>query len=165
MLLADEPHANGIGGGIRKLRQHSQAWGCVSAILLLQLIKASYRRYPLNPGSDTTPIYPCDRVILQLQLTQTAFCPPSIFISTSQWTPRAALLLDTVYKMDSSQAPLISNESREEELEYEADDGLDSASVASKASDGKPSVFVLVLTFTAGISGLLFGCKLCSSLL
>ncbi|CAM1509323.1 Fc.00g030620.m01.CDS01 [Cosmosporella sp. VM-42] len=60
--------------------------------------------------------------------------------------------------MDSSQAPLISNDRREEELEYDGDDtGLDSASVASKAGDGKPSTFVLLLTFAAGISGLLFG--------
>lgn len=60
--------------------------------------------------------------------------------------------------MDSSQAPLISNDAREEQLEYEAEDHLDSASNISKAGDGKPSVFVLLLTFAAGISGLLFGC-------
>ena len=59
--------------------------------------------------------------------------------------------------MDSSQAPLISNDHREEELEYEGDAGLDSAGEASKAGDGKPSTFVLLLTFAAGISGLLFG--------
>lgn len=66
--------------------------------------------------------------------------------------------------MDSSQAPLISNESREEDLEYEADDRLDSASDAGKGPDGTPSIFVIVLTFAAGISGLLFGCMNRSSL-
>lgn len=66
--------------------------------------------------------------------------------------------------MDSSQAPLISNEAREEDLEYEADDGLDSASDAGKGPDGTPSIFVIVLTFAAGISGLLFGCTVHSCL-
>lgn len=60
--------------------------------------------------------------------------------------------------MDSSQAPLISEEDRHGELQYEADDAdHDTASDASKA-ETKPGVFVLVLTFAAGISGLLFGC-------
>lgn len=58
--------------------------------------------------------------------------------------------------MDSPQAPLISEEQRQGELQYEAEDA-DAASVASKG-ETKPGAFVLLLTFAAGISGLLFGC-------
>lgn len=58
--------------------------------------------------------------------------------------------------MDSSQAPLISDESRDVDLD---DDVVDTAPPsAGKAADAKPSAFVLALTFAAGISGLLFGC-------
>lgn len=62
--------------------------------------------------------------------------------------------------MESSQAPLISNRSREEnELEYDADDATDTASNAShRHPDARPGLFVVLLTFAAGISGLLFGC-------
>ena len=59
--------------------------------------------------------------------------------------------------MDSSQAPLIAGHSDEEELEYDVAQG--SPAEAGKAEGGMPSLFVLVLTFAAGISGLLFGCK------
>ncbi|KAK0386873.1 hypothetical protein NLU13_5186 [Sarocladium strictum] len=61
--------------------------------------------------------------------------------------------------MESSQAPLISNRSREEnELEYDADDATDTASNAShRHPDARPGLFVVLLTFAAGISGLLFG--------
>jgi MFS transporter, SP family, solute carrier family 2 (myo-inositol transporter), member 13 len=61
--------------------------------------------------------------------------------------------------MDSPQAPLIAGR-REDEFEYEAEDAAtDTASNASRTPDAKPGVFVLLLTFAAGISGLLFGCK------
>ncbi|KAF5649724.1 Myo-inositol transporter 1 [Fusarium tjaetaba] len=57
--------------------------------------------------------------------------------------------------MDSSQAPLIAGHSDEEELEYDVAQG--SPVEAGKTEGGMPSLFVLVLTFAAGISGLLFG--------
>jgi SP family myo-inositol transporter-like MFS transporter 13 len=64
--------------------------------------------------------------------------------------------------MDSSQAPLIASEARDNdnELEYDADDATDTASIASRQPDARPGIFVVLLTFAAGISGLLFGCKL-----
>lgn len=58
--------------------------------------------------------------------------------------------------MDSSQAPLIAGHSDEEELEYDVAQG--SPAEAGKEGSGMPSMFVLALTFAAGISGLLFGC-------
>jgi len=58
--------------------------------------------------------------------------------------------------MDSSQAPLIAGHGDEEELEYDSAQG--SPIEAGKTGSGMPSVFVLALTFAAGISGLLFGC-------
>lgn len=64
--------------------------------------------------------------------------------------------------MDNSQAPLISGAHRdeeEEELEYDVDEAQYVAD-ADKAADSGPSTFVLALTFAAGISGLLFGCRL-----
>ncbi|KAF4985084.1 hypothetical protein FDECE_16838 [Fusarium decemcellulare] len=57
--------------------------------------------------------------------------------------------------MDSSQAPLIAGNRDEEELEYDVADG--SPAEAGKTGNDRPSTFVLVLTFAAGISGLLFG--------
>jgi MFS transporter, SP family, solute carrier family 2 (myo-inositol transporter), member 13 len=61
--------------------------------------------------------------------------------------------------MESAHAPLISNEPRDDnELEYDADDATDTASNASRLPDARPGIFVLLLTFAAGISGLLFGC-------
>ncbi|KAF4981585.1 hypothetical protein FZEAL_2651 [Fusarium zealandicum] len=62
--------------------------------------------------------------------------------------------LDTL-RMDSSQAPLIAGNQDEEELEY---DVADAAPVETgKTGSDRPSTFVVVLTFAAGISGLLFG--------
>lgn len=63
--------------------------------------------------------------------------------------------------MNSPEEPLISPDQRNGELQYDADDAdtLDAASVASKI-ETKPGVFILLLTFAAGISGLLFGCML-----
>ncbi|KAL6852910.1 hypothetical protein ACO1O0_007458 [Amphichorda felina] len=57
--------------------------------------------------------------------------------------------------MDSPHEPLISDEQRHGELHYAADDA-DNAIEASKA-ETKPGTFMLLLTFAAGISGLLFG--------
>lgn len=64
--------------------------------------------------------------------------------------------------MDSLQAPLIASDPRDNdnELEYDADDATDTASIASRQPDARPGLFVILLTFAAGISGLLFGCKL-----
>ncbi|KAH0495469.1 hypothetical protein TgHK011_009019 [Trichoderma gracile] len=60
--------------------------------------------------------------------------------------------------MDSSQAPLISHSRHDDDAPYDA--ALDepaSRSAAGKASSEQPGLFVLILTFAAGISGLLFG--------
>ena len=61
--------------------------------------------------------------------------------------------------MDGPQAPLISDEQRHGELQY-AVDNADNSIEADKA-ETKPGAFVLLLTFAAGISGLLFGCQSC----
>lgn len=62
-----------------------------------------------------------------------------------------------------SHSPLISPEVRHGELQYDADQGaspdLETTIDLSKAKT-KPGLFVLLLTFAAGISGLLFGCEL-----
>lgn len=64
--------------------------------------------------------------------------------------------------MDSPQEPLISDQQRRGELQYDADDAEpapdDYAGPELSKPDTKPGVFVLMLTFAAGISGLLFGC-------
>ncbi|KAL6887016.1 general substrate transporter [Trichoderma evansii] len=60
--------------------------------------------------------------------------------------------------MDSSQAPLISSNRHDDDAPYDTvDDVPGSRAGAGKATDGRPGVFVLILTFAAGISGLLFG--------
>lgn len=60
--------------------------------------------------------------------------------------------------MTSSQEPLISSDARDEDALYDHVD-IDPAAAGSGTTDGgRPSLFVLVLTFAAGISGLLFGC-------
>ena len=59
--------------------------------------------------------------------------------------------------MDSSQAPLISGGRHEDELEHD-DHDHHVAIDATKLSENSPGAFVLLLTFAAGISGLLFGC-------
>lgn len=62
--------------------------------------------------------------------------------------------------MDSSQAPLISNNRHDDDAPYDAvDDEPGSRASPAKATDGHPGLFVLILTFAAGISGLLFGCE------
>ncbi|EGR46003.1 uncharacterized protein TRIREDRAFT_80767 [Trichoderma reesei QM6a] len=61
--------------------------------------------------------------------------------------------------MDSSQAPLISNSRHDDDAPYDGalDDGSASRDAVGKASSEQPGLFVLILTFAAGISGLLFG--------
>ncbi|PNP37976.1 hypothetical protein TGAM01_v204706 [Trichoderma gamsii] len=60
--------------------------------------------------------------------------------------------------MDSSQAPLISSNRHDDDAPYDTVDDVPGArAAAGKATDGRPGVFVLILTFAAGISGLLFG--------
>ncbi|KAH6605036.1 hypothetical protein Trco_006743 [Trichoderma cornu-damae] len=60
--------------------------------------------------------------------------------------------------MDSSQAPLIASNRHDDDAPYDAvDDEPGSRDAAGKAPGGQPGVFVLALTFAAGISGLLFG--------
>ncbi|RFU74467.1 hypothetical protein TARUN_7792 [Trichoderma arundinaceum] len=60
--------------------------------------------------------------------------------------------------MDSSQAPLISSNRHDDDAPYDAVDDVPASRAATgKATDGQPGLFVLILTFAAGISGLLFG--------
>ncbi|GJN83850.1 hypothetical protein PLIIFM63780_007401 [Purpureocillium lilacinum] len=64
--------------------------------------------------------------------------------------------------MDASQAPLMAGEPRDDDPDFDADrDALQhgSARPEDKAPEAGYGVFVLALTFAAGISGLLFGCK------
>ncbi|KFA61643.1 hypothetical protein S40285_06198 [Stachybotrys chlorohalonatus IBT 40285] len=60
--------------------------------------------------------------------------------------------------MDSPQAPLIPDDRRELELQDDVDDNRAYEPVkAAQRSPPQPGLFVLLLTFAAGISGLLFG--------
>ncbi|EHK18725.1 uncharacterized protein TRIVIDRAFT_44305 [Trichoderma virens Gv29-8] len=60
--------------------------------------------------------------------------------------------------MDSSQAPLIASNRHDDDAPYDAvDDEPASRAISGKAINEHPSLFVLILTFAAGISGLLFG--------
>lgn len=62
--------------------------------------------------------------------------------------------------MDSQEAPLISDDQRHNELQYDADDAnADTEPAGFDKPESKPGLFVLLLTFSAGISGLLFGCE------
>lgn len=63
--------------------------------------------------------------------------------------------------MDSPQAPLIADRNRdEEELEYDVATSIRRSPAEPDKPEGKrPSTFMLLLTFAAGIGGLLFGCK------
>lgn len=63
--------------------------------------------------------------------------------------------------MDSPEAPLIPEDQRNGELQYDADDAdVETESGGFDKPEAKPGLFVLLLTFSAGISGLLFGCEL-----
>ncbi|UKZ82241.1 hypothetical protein TrVFT333_010026 [Trichoderma virens FT-333] len=60
--------------------------------------------------------------------------------------------------MDSSQAPLIASNRHDDDAPYDAvDDEPASRATSGKAINEHPGLFVLILTFAAGISGLLFG--------
>ncbi|KAI9901324.1 hypothetical protein N3K66_003141 [Trichothecium roseum] len=59
--------------------------------------------------------------------------------------------------MESPEEPLISAQHRQGELEYDDSDAEETASNTSKQGESKPGVFVFLLIFSAGISGLLFG--------
>jgi SP family myo-inositol transporter-like MFS transporter 13 len=68
--------------------------------------------------------------------------------------------------MDSSHEPLISDrDAQGEEHQREFEDAASdvAASEAGKSATARPGLFVLLLTFAAGISGLLFGCEFSSS--
>lgn len=69
--------------------------------------------------------------------------------------------------MDNLQAPLISNRDPDE-LEDDLDDAVESgASVpagSGHADKSSPGLFMWLLTISAGISGLLFGCTSLQSL-
>ena len=62
--------------------------------------------------------------------------------------------------MEGSHSPLISDEVRHAELQYDPDGADDDTASELSKSEAKPGIFVLLLTFAAGISGLLFGCEL-----
>lgn len=70
----------------------------------------------------------------------------------------------TMEDQDSPRAPLMAgSESRPDDIEsYDARDGPSPRGPGNSA-DTSPGVFVLALTLAAGISGLLFGCKLPSA--
>ncbi|UNI16139.1 hypothetical protein JDV02_002605 [Purpureocillium takamizusanense] len=61
--------------------------------------------------------------------------------------------------MDASQAPLMAGEPRDDDddLDYETDRGASRQDEEDKAPEAGYGLFVLALTFAAGISGLLFG--------
>jgi hypothetical protein len=64
--------------------------------------------------------------------------------------------------MDSSHEPLISDrDAQGGELEPELEDAASDVAVSGtgKPATARPGLFVLLLTFAAGISGLLFGCE------
>ncbi len=63
--------------------------------------------------------------------------------------------------MDSPEAPLISEEQRNGELQYVDADDADTEPGSLDKPEALPGLFVLLLTFSAGISGLLFGCGFC----
>jgi MFS transporter, SP family, solute carrier family 2 (myo-inositol transporter), member 13 len=58
---------------------------------------------------------------------------------------------------DAAQQPLMSHETREEERPSGETDHAD-VSVLLEKNLRHPGIFVWLLTFSAGISGLLFGC-------
>lgn len=70
-------------------------------------------------------------------------------------------------EMDTLQEPLISNrdpDDREDVLDDDIQDLPSTSANASHHGDGSsPGLFMWLLTFSAGISGLLFGCMACSS--
>lgn len=71
-------------------------------------------------------------------------------------------------EMDTLQEPLISNrdpDDREDVLDDDVQDLPSTSATASHHGDGSsPGLFMWLLTFSAGISGLLFGCRPCTSL-
>lgn len=59
---------------------------------------------------------------------------------------------------NQQQAPLISNRDREEDYEDGLDDALGQAASLEAGKASSPGLFMWLLTFSAGIGGLLFGC-------
>lgn len=57
--------------------------------------------------------------------------------------------------MTGSDAPLIANA----DPGPDADSDYDEASVTSKTPEPPPGLFIWLLTLSAGMSGILFGCK------
>lgn len=64
--------------------------------------------------------------------------------------------------MDNLQAPLISNRDPDDRHDDELDEAVEAAANAPARSTAvdksSPGLFMWLLTFSAGISGLLFGC-------
>lgn len=56
------------------------------------------------------------------------------------------------------QAPLISNRDHEEDYEEGLDDAVGRAAPLDAGKATSPGLFMWLLTFSAGIGGLLFGC-------
>ena len=63
---------------------------------------------------------------------------------------------------DRADEPLMRNENGEGDFDEEEARGHDARGDLKQLEDGllRPGLFVWLLTFSAGISGLLFGCKL-----
>ena len=86
---------------------------------------------------------------------------PQLYANHTRWpeAPSVARVLNVFDNMDSSQAPLMSDERHEDELHSESDLTAAADGETGKSRDAQPGLFVVMLTFAAGISGLLFGCR------
>jgi SP family myo-inositol transporter-like MFS transporter 13 len=61
--------------------------------------------------------------------------------------------------MDSAQAPLMADNRRGDDLDNDGAEDI-RPHRSNKTDNANPGIFVVILTIAAGISGLLFGCKL-----
>lgn len=59
---------------------------------------------------------------------------------------------------NQQQAPLISNQDHGDDYEDGLDDAVGPAALLDASKASSPSLFMWLLTFSAGIGGLLFGC-------
>lgn len=60
---------------------------------------------------------------------------------------------------EQADEPLIGRQSQQEDSDSNHDEDLSDVSLLLEKNLRKPGLFVWLLTFSAGISGLLFGCK------
>jgi len=62
--------------------------------------------------------------------------------------------------MSDAQEPLIANPEAEAGNDSFADDGDTHSALGKQSDDSPPGLFIWLLAFSAGISGLLFGCEM-----